>query len=114
MATGMVFEGGLKTFLTASLVLMFVTLLGRPVISILLLPINLVTFGMFKWVSSAIALYLVSLIVPGFYVVGFYYQGFVSKWVDIPSLNLEGWMAYVGFSFLLSLISGLLHWVRKD
>lgn len=112
-ASGMVFENGLETLFIAGLGLMGAGLLAKPVINILLLPINLVTFGLFRWVSSAIALYIVTLIVPGFHIAGFHFEGFFSKWFDLPAINVDGPLAYIGFAFLLSLLTSFIYWVRK-
>jgi len=113
IAEGIVFEKGIETLFLTGVGLMVALLFARPIINILLLPINLITFGLFRWVSSAIALYLVTLVVPGFEIAGFHYQGLSSKWFDIPELNFSGIIAYVAFSFLLSLIISFIYWVRK-
>ncbi len=111
--TGMLFDGGLKIFFITSGVLTLATVLGKPIINILLLPLNLVTFGLFKWVSSAIALYIVTLIVPGFMIIGFAFDGFFSKWIDIPAIAVGGVFSFVAFAFILSLLSSSLHWLSK-
>lgn len=43
----------------------------RPILSLLSLPITILTLGLFSWVISAIIILLVSAIVPGFKVDGF-------------------------------------------
>lgn len=113
IATGMVFEKGPETLLLAGAALAVVTILIRPLINVLLLPINLITFGLFKWVGSVIAFYIVTLIVPGFKIANFYFSGFSTKWFDFPAIALAGIMAYFAFSFLISLISSSIHWLTK-
>ncbi len=113
VASGMVFEKGTATILMAGIGLTIATLIVRPLVNILILPLNLITFGLFKWVSSAVALYLVTLIVPGFKITLFFFEGFSSKWIDIPSFQLEGVLAYIAYSFLISFIASLLHWLVK-
>lgn len=113
MASGIVFEGGLKTLFLAGVGLTLATLIVRPLINILILPINLITFGLFKWVSSAVALYLVTLVIPGFKIVQFSYAGLSTKWIDIPGFSFEGMLAFVAFSFLISFIASFLHWLIK-
>jgi len=110
---GIVFEKGIETLLLTGLVLMLITLLVRPVINILLLPINLVTFGLFKWVGYAITLYLVTLIVPGFKLANFYFSGYVSYWFSFPSITLVGIFAFVAFSFLIAFVSSIIYWILK-
>lgn len=113
IAQGLVFEKGIESLLLAGVGLSAATLLARPAINLLLLPLNLITFGLFRWVSSAIALYLVTLVVPGFKIVGFHFAGLSSKWFDIPSLDFKGVLAYLGFSFILSLMTSFIYWLIK-
>jgi putative membrane protein len=113
IAQGLVFGEGPKTLLIAGAGVTCVSLLAKPVINLLLLPLNLITFGLFRWVSSAIVIYLVTLIVPKFKVIGFHFAGFSSPWLDIPSLNFKGFWAYIGFSFLFSLIAQFIYWLIK-
>lgn len=111
--SGMVFEKGLQTFVIASAAITAATIFGKPVINVLLLPLNLITFGLFRWVSSAVALYIVTLLVSGFNIAGFYFQGYSSKWIDVPEIQLEGILAYIAFSFALSILTSFIHWLRK-
>lgn len=113
-ARGLVFEKGLETLLLTGLGLALVSILAKPIINILLLPINLVTFGLFKWVSAAIAIYLVTLIIPGFKVSTFFFPGLTTKWFELPSISLPGFFSYIGFSFLLSVASSTLYWLSKN
>lgn len=113
IASGMMFDKGFETLFITGGALAIASILAKPVINILLLPINLITFGLFKWVSSAIALYLVTLIVPGFKIIEFFFGGLSTQYFDIPSISLEGTLAYITFSFLLSLITSLLFWIFR-
>jgi len=113
IASGIYFDQGIKTLLMAGVGVTVVSIIAKPVINLLLLPLNLVTYGLFRWVSSAIVIYLVSLVVKGFKVISFSYAGFTSTWFDIPSINFEGFFAYVAFSFLLSVITSAIYWLGK-
>lgn len=110
---GMVFSGGTYTLVVTGAVLMLASFIVRPIINILLLPINLITFGFFKWIGYAVTLYLVTLIVPGFKIVNFVFSGYNSYWVSIPSLSLNGVLAVIAFSFLISFISSIGNWIFK-
>ncbi len=110
---GLHFENGVSTLLMAGVGLTVASYVARPVINLLLLPINLVTFNLFKWLSSAIALYLVTLVVQGFKISTFIYAGFSNKWFSLPSLNVSGVLAYIAFSFLISILSSFIYWLMK-
>jgi uncharacterized membrane protein YvlD (DUF360 family) len=111
IASGLHFENGLETIVIAGAGLTVASLLAKPVINLLLLPINLITFNLFKWVSSAIALYLVTLVVPGFKIVGFMFAGLSTQWLDLPAINLSGFLAYVAFSFIFSFFASFVYWL---
>ena len=110
---GLVFEKGLITILLAGASLTVASLLARPVINLLLLPINLITFNLFKWVSSAIALYLVTLVVPGFKITHFYFAGMASNLFTIPPFSLGGILSYAVFAFIISFITSSIYWIVK-
>lgn len=109
----MQFANGFKSIVIAGAVLTIANLVVRPIINVLLLPINLITFNLFKWVTYALTLYLVTLVADGFKIVSFTFAGLSSRWIDIPSINLTGFLAYVAFSFVIAMISSFIAWVMK-
>lgn len=113
IASGMFFAKPVETFVLASGAITLATLFGKPIINILLLPLNLLTFGLFRWVSSAVALYIVTLVVEGFSIDFFSYPGFEDKWIALPAVDFTGVMAFIAFSFLLSFLTSFFHWLRR-
>lgn len=113
IASGLIFKNGIETLLLTGLGLTIASLIAKPVVNILLLPVNLLTFGLFRWVAAVAVLYIVTLVVPGFSVTGFNFEGYTSLWIDIPVVVLSGFLAYVAFSFLHSLIASFIYWLIK-
>lgn len=111
VAGGLVFEKGFETLFFAGVCLAIGYYVIKPAINLLLLPLNLITFGLFRWVSSAIALYLVTLVVQGFKITNFVFAGTTGTFLDLPSVTLEGVGAFVAFSFLISFITGVINWL---
>ncbi len=111
--SGLFFENGLKTIVLAGIVLSVTSLIIKPVINILILPFNLITFGFFRWVGYAVALYVVTLIVPGFKIMDLNFVGYNSYWFTIPAFSLHGIIALIVFSFIISIVSSFLDWVLK-
>ena len=106
---GLNFNGGIQTIFLAGVVLAVTTMLIKPLINILLLPLNLITFGLFKWIAHAISLYIVTLVVPGFSISGFHFIGLNSYWFSLPPVDLTGTIGLIAFSFLISFGSSLLY-----
>ncbi len=79
--------------LVLAVVLALINIFIKPVISLLTLPINILTLGLFSLVINALLVMLAAMIVPGFAVAGF-------------------WMALL-FALVLSLINWLFGGIRK-
>ena len=61
-------------FYTAAIVALIWGLISvtiRPILGLLTLPINLITFGLFSFILNALLFWAMELIVPGFDVAGF-------------------------------------------
>lgn len=111
--SGLVFEGGINTLLLTGLVLTLATFLIKPVINLLLLPLNLVTFGLFRWVAYTTTLYLVTVVVDGFKIAHFNFLGFNSYWFSIPQIYFTGILSLLAFSLLISFVSTTISWIMK-
>jgi putative membrane protein len=111
---GLVFQKGAESLIIAAVALSLATFLVKPIINILLLPINLITFGIFRWLSQAVTLFLVDLVLTDFSVNGFAFAGFSNKLFYLPAINVSSVvLAYVLFSFVISLFSSIIHWILK-
>ncbi len=110
---GVNFRGGYQTLALAALALSAVDVLIKPLINLLLLPINLLTLGMFRWLSNVIALYLVTKVIPKFEILGFNFPGFSYHGFVVPRMFLTTFWVFVITSFLISLIISFLLWLTK-
>lgn len=113
IASGMSFDKGINTLFLAGIALMVTSMLAKPIVNLLLLPLNLVTFGLFHWISTAIVLYIVTLLIKDFKISYFAFSGFSSKWLDIPSFSIDGVFSYILFGFIISIITSFFHWLFK-
>lgn len=113
IVSGVTFARGYETLLMAAAVLGIFNLLVRPLINILLLPINILTLGTLRWLVNVFTLYFVTLLVPDFEITGFHFAGASFQGIVIPSLSLGTIWAFVAVSFLISIISGLIFWLVK-
>ena len=62
---------GFGTALAAALVLGFINTLVRPVLTLLTLPVTVITLGLFYLVLNGLLFWLASAVIPGFHVAGF-------------------------------------------
>jgi len=68
---GVKLSGGIKAALLTALVLGLINAFIKPVLSLLTLPLTILTLGLFSLVINALLIMLVTKIVPGFQVQGF-------------------------------------------
>lgn len=109
IAQGAHFERNIEGLILTGIALTLGMYIVKPLINILLLPINLATLGVFRFVSHAIVLWIVDMAIPFFTVTGFQFGGAVTTYFTLPSITLPaGPLAYLGYSVILFIISSLL------
>ncbi|MBM3271836.1 phage holin family protein [Candidatus Kaiserbacteria bacterium] len=91
LVPGLHMAAGWQTALLVALVWSVITMVIRPVLSILTLPITILTLGLFSFVLNALLFWAMTLIVPGFSIAGF-------------------WAALLG-AIVLSLFNWLISWI---
>lgn len=92
-----------STYLIASLVFVIFNFVLTPIISLLLLPINLLTLGLFRWLTNVLVLYLFDLVYDGISISAFTYPGYNSAIISLPSGHLGLFWVLVLSSLLMSL-----------
>lgn len=110
---GVSFSGGAKTLISAAIALTVVNFIIRPLLKLLLLPINLVTMGAFRWLVNVLTIYLVTILVPEFKVGEFLFSGFSYQGFIIPEIYLGTFWVFILTSFLISIITTFLLWLRN-
>jgi len=83
---GIVVSGGWMTILLVALAWSVITMVIRPVLHILTLPITVITIGLFSFVLNALLFWAMELVVPGFDV-----RGFVPALLGAIVLSLANW-----------------------
>src|SRR5579859_6274903 len=90
--------GNVPTLLLASIVLTLLQKIVKPVLSILFLPITIITLGLFSLFINVIVLWLVIVLVPGFHI----------DQIQLGSVQLNWIFSLLLVSFALSLIQSLI------
>lgn len=108
---GIKFSDGQKTILLASASLTLVNILIKPLINLLLLPVNLLTLGIFRGLVNILCLYLVTFFIPQMSFNGFTFPGFSFQGFLIPEMYLSSFWVLVLASFIISLLNSLFYWL---
>jgi putative membrane protein len=80
---------GWEATLLVALVWSVITMLVKPILTILTLPITLLTFGLFSLVLNALLFYAMVYIVPGFSI-----AGFLSAFLGALVLSVLSWLIH--------------------
>ena len=87
LVPGVSITGGWTTTLLVALVWSVITMVGRPVLQILTLPVTIITFGLFSFILNALLFWAMALVVPGFEV-----DGFFSALLGAVVLSIIAWL----------------------
>lgn len=102
---------GDNTLILAALALFLLNVVLKPFIKILLLPINIITLGLFSWAIHVIIIFLASLAVPGFSISTASFPSLRIGLYMIPAIHLSIIWSYLLFAFILSLTVAFMDWI---
>lgn len=90
----LVFENNALTIIKVALILALFELILKPIIKILLLPINILTLGLIRIVIDTLGLYLAVFLLPDFQVNN----------INISNINFNGFLCYLVTSLTITII----------
>jgi putative membrane protein len=108
---GVKVSGGLITYILGGSVLSLLFLIVKPILSIITLPLNIITLGLFSFIANAIILYLLTIFVANISITAFTFRGLSFFGFVVPGLHVNGFFAFVAASVLVSFIVGFLKWL---
>ena len=98
----------LTVLLITSLVFTFLHVFVKPILKILFLPVNIITFGLFSWLLQALVLYLAIIVVPGFDIQRIHLASFSIGSFEFASITLSRFWSITFVAFLLALGNNIL------
>lgn len=112
---GFIIAHDTKTLLSAAVIWLLLNKIVRPIIKLLLLPINLITLNLFSWVISIITLFLLQVIVGGIQIIPYNFPGFFYEGFTVPPFYINVFLSYVITSTALNTCHSAILWlIRKD
>ena len=110
---GLSVSGGFLTLIAGGLALSLLFLVVKPVLNLISLPLNLVTLGLFSFLTNAIIFYLLTVFVTGITIASFTFPGFNFAGFVIPKIFFNTLFAFVIVALLQSLIVNFISWLIK-
>ena len=110
---GVTIIGGLKTYVIAGFILSLLLLIIKPILNILSLPLNMVTLGLFSFLTNSIILYLLTVFVTQVTISKFTFEGFTFAGFVVPVMDFNTFYAFVITAAILSIIIAFFDWLIK-
>lgn len=108
---GLTYSGGLRSLFVGGLAFMLINFLLVPILKILFLPLNLLTLGLFAWITNVLALYALTTVVSDFQLVPYVFPGYNYNGLNIPSYDLSPFFVAIIASFLIGVVTHFLQWL---
>lgn len=106
--------GNWQTLFLAGFTLGLLLLIVKPVLKILFLPINFITFGFLSWLINVIILYFLTLVIPQVQISAWTFPGFTFSGFVVPAFHLTYFLALIVSSLLITFISDVLEFVANE
>lgn len=111
---GLRVPNGWQVTLFAGFTLSILMLIVAPILKILFIPINILTFGLLSWFVNVIVLYLLTIFVPEIRVIAWTFSGGSWAGFSVPSMHVTYFWSLVVSTLVISTITNVLHWVSEE
>lgn len=105
----MTITGSWQVLLFAGLVLSVLMLFVAPILKILFIPINIITFGLLSWLVNVIVMYLLTFFVSDVAIHAWRFPGLSWLGFVVPAVSLSYPVSFILVSLSITFFSNLLH-----
>lgn len=85
----------------------------KPLLKLIFLPLNMLTFGLFSLIISGTLVYILSLLVNDITIASFYFTGLSYAGFVIPSFHLNRLVVTIFAAIVIRLTTFFLYWLIK-
>lgn len=111
LVPGLKIEGVQLNFLFAGLLLTLGDYILKPILKIITLPFNIITFGLFSLLINAVSLFLITIIYEKININAFYFQGISYNGFEVPGFNVNIFLSYFIVSVIIYSINKFISWL---
>lgn len=99
--------------LFGGIALTLMNLLVKPILSLLTLPLTIITMGLFSWVVNVAMIYLLTIFVSQISLTSYAFPGFNGGGVSLPPITVPAIFTAVIVAFMISFISNGFAWLFR-
>lgn len=107
-------SGGWQVTMVAGLFLSLLTLIVSPILKILFIPINILTFGLLSWLINVAVIYILTLIVASVEIRSFQFPGISWGGFVVPATFITYPISLIITSLTITFIANVLHNVSES
>ncbi|MBP9817761.1 phage holin family protein [Candidatus Shapirobacteria bacterium] len=108
------FSHGVETIIKVALIYTIFELFLKPILKLLLLPINLLTLGLFRLVINTVGLYLAVFFLADFAVNDINLPSQSIYGLALPQIQFGGFLSFLINSFSTNIIVGFFKFILKS
>ena len=108
---GFVIKHEFKVLVSAAVVWFLLNKFVKPIIKLLLLPINLITLNLFSWVVSMITLFLLQIVVGDIHISSYRFPGLSYEGFTVPAIYINLFFSYLITSTILNALVNSIKWL---
>ena len=106
-------RGGWQTILLAGATLSLLMLIVKPILKILFIPINILTFGLLSWLVNVVVIYILTIVVPEVTILPWTFPGLTWSGFVIPVFHLSYFLSLVVTSLIITFITNIFHEISE-
>ncbi len=109
--SGLVLHGGIRTLIVGGILLAIGFKVIKPVLSVISLPFNMLSLGLFSVFITAFILFLITLVYPAIDVKAFTFYGLSFWGIEIHKFYVSLLLSYCLISVTIYLITKAINWL---
>jgi len=110
---GITVNGGWQGILFNACILSILMLIIQPILKILFIPINIMTFGLLSWAVNVIVVYLLTFFAPGVQIFAWIFPGVSSYGFVIPTFPVSYILSLTCITVALTVVTNILHTISE-
>lgn len=93
--------------------LTLINLLLKPILSLLTLPLTLMTMGLFSWVINVVLIYVLTLFIAQIAITSYTFPGVSAQGFSLPKITFSPFQSTIVVALSISLIVSFLNWLFR-
>lgn len=107
-------RGNWQVILISGIILSLLMLFIKPLLKILFIPINILTFGLLSWFINVIVIYILTLLVPQVIISAWKFPGITYMGFAVPAYEFNFLLSLILVSLAITFITNLLHNISEN